>query len=207
MDAQGHGRVGIFGGTFNPPHIGHLVLAQDAIEKFNLSQVIFVPCSSPPHKRSPMLASGEHRMAMLEAAIEGDHRLSVSDVEVCRGGLSYAVDTIEELSVKYPEGVDFLIGSDSLMELHLWKDIKRLLTMCEFKVFARPGFSVETVEPGLRKLPAPWPEKILGNMATGHLIEISSSEIRHRIAEGMSIRYLVHPLVEMYIMEHSLYRG
>ena len=194
------------GGTFNPIHMGHLVVAQDAMEKFNFEQVIMMPCAMPPHKRCSKLAPAAHRIAMVSAAIEGDLKFSVSDLEIERGGYSYAIDTVRELHAIYPEhDINFIIGSDSLTELHLWKDIYALLEICEFRIMRRPGDRAVPRKKDIQ-LKAPWPGRLLANAAIGHLLEISSSDIRHRVAEGMSIRYLVHPAVEMYIAEHRLYQ-
>lgn len=197
-------RLGVFGGTFNPVHWGHLVLAQDALELFELNRVLFVPCAHPPHKTSADLAPAEHRMALLDAALEGDLRFEACDIELRRQGPSYTVDTVRELQRKFPEvEIVFIIGSDSLMELRSWKDIYALLDICRVVTIARPGAPTAEGDFGLRE---PWPSRIRAGIRAGHQVAISSSDIRWRIAEGMSIRYLVHPAVEMYITEHSLYR-
>jgi len=201
-------KIGILGGTFNPVHLGHLILAQNAIERYELSRILFVPCANPPHKDNSSLLSATHRIAMLQAATEDDPRFEISDVETARKGPSYTVDTISELKAAYPDAsFYFIIGSDTLTELHLWKDIYRLLTMCTFITFSRYGFDVRTITPESLHLDAPWPERLLKEAATLHMIDISSSEIRHRVAEGMSIRYLVPQAVGMYITEHHLYGG
>lgn len=197
-------RTGILGGTFNPIHTGHLILAQTALESFELSSVIFIPCSTPPHKGSSRLAPAQHRLAMLEYAIEGDPRFSMSDIEISRGGISYSIETVKTLQKERPEeDIFFIIGSDTLAELHLWKDIYELLKICSFVTVTRPGtanISTESI-----KLRDPWPERLMERAVTRHLADISSSDIRYRVAEGMSIRYLVPETVEMYITEHNLY--
>lgn len=199
-------RIGILGGTFNPVHLGHLVMAQDALERFELSKVMFVPCAKPPHKRATGLAAAEHRVKMLEAAVEGDLRFEVSTEEVHRGGVSYTVDTVRAFRSLWPEARLFLIlGMDSLVELHLWKDVYALLELCEVLTLTRPGIDAADLRPETLSLKAPWPERLLKNVAAGHPMDISSSDIRRRIAEGMSVRYLVHPAVEMYMAEHRLY--
>jgi len=199
--------IGILGGTFNPVHIGHLLLAQSAVETYDLSTVILVPCNLPPHKPAFNLIPERHRMAMIEAAIEGDIRFSVSDMEIRRGGISFAVDTAAELRRQMPEtDLYFIVGADTLPELHLWKDIYTLLSLYTFAPFTRPGIPVETFSHEQVQLDAPWPARLLKNVTTGRGVDVSSSDIRHRIAEGMSIRYLVPAAVEMYIAEHSLYR-
>lgn len=208
MESQPHRpRIGILGGTFNPIHLGHLIMAQDALELFELSKVMLIPSAHPPHKAAGRLVSAEHRMAMVEAAVEGDTRFEVSDIEIRRGGVSYSVDTAREVNRLHPEAdICFVVGADSLPELHLWKDIDELLTLCRFVVLARPGFGPATAEQGELGLGAAQAVALRADIREGHMVNISSTDIRYRIAEGMSIRYLVHPAVEMYITEHSLYR-
>lgn len=199
-------RIGILGGTFNPVHNGHLLLAQSAIEAFDLCRILFVPCAFPPHKSTTELADAGHRVAMLQEAIEDDLRFEICDVELRRGGTSYAVDTLLELRELFPgAALHFIIGTDTLPELHLWKDAGRLLTLCTFVAFARPGCGPDVVLEKDIRLDPPWPQRLLENVQSSRRVDISSSEIRYRVAEGMSIRYLVPRGVEMYIAEHSLY--
>lgn len=202
-------RIGVLGGTFNPLHMGHLIMAQDALELFELSKVVFVPCASPPHKSAREVVSAAHRLAMIEAALEGDTRFEVSDIEIQRGGVSYSVDTAGELKKLYPDAeICFIVGSDTLQELHLWKDIDRLCSMCVFLTIARPGSIAANGVRGPARDGAVQgtPQGLRNHVKEGHLVNISSTDIRYRVAEGMSIRYLVHPAVEMYIAEHSLFR-
>lgn len=207
-DPHTNNRMGILGGTFNPVHMGHLILAQDAMEHFDLGSVLFVPCACPPHKPVRDLIPAEHRIAMLEAAIEGDLRFQVSRVETDRGGTSYTIDTARELARLYPGSeLHFILGSDSLLELHLWKDIPALLEICRFVTLARPGAEYDSLIAADLRLPDPWPERLKQRVRVGHTVSISSTDIRYRVAEGLAIRYLVHPAVEMYIAEHSLYRS
>lgn len=206
MNESANMRVGILGGTFNPIHLGHLILAQTALEIHELERVILIPCNRPPHKRAASAVAAEHRLAMVRAAVECDPRFEVSDVEVRRGGISYAVDTVAELRTQWPGAeLFFIIGTDTLRELHLWRDIYSVLALCTFLPFARPGVEVETIVPEKLQLDHPWPERLVSRISVGRSIEISSSDIRHRVAEGMSIRYLVPDAVEMYIAEHGLY--
>lgn len=206
-DPTSKNRIGILGGTFNPVHLGHLILAQDALEQFELSKVVFMPCACPPHKSTRELISAEHRAAMLEAAIEGDLRFQVSRDEIERDGISYTIDTARAMKLQHPESeIVFVIGSDSLKELHLWKDIDALLEVCRFVTLTRPGADYEALMQADLRLSTEWSDRLREQVRVGHTLSISSTDIRYRVAEGMSIRYLVHPAVEMYIAEHSLYR-
>lgn len=201
-------RIGILGGSFNPVHLGHLVLAQDALEKGELDQIILMPCALPPHKDARDLVDGRLRLEMLQHAIEGDPSLTVSDIEIKRGGVSYSIDTLHELKEIYPTAdLRFIIGSDMLAELHTWKEIYSIVEQAGFIVFRRPDYCHDALPETLCRLKSPWPQRLQESVISGHMIEISSSEIRMRIAEGMCIRYLVHPAVEMYINEHGLYRS
>jgi len=208
VDTHSHRlRLGVLGGTFNPVHLGHLVMAQDAFEHFEMSKILFVPCARPPHKSSSDLAPANHRLAMLEAALEGDLHFEVSDIEIRRGGVSYTIDTMRSLAEANP-GVElcFIIGADSLLELHIWKEIESLLKLCRIVTIARPGVDLAGLDAFDLQLPPLWQESIMADVRVGHLMNISSTDIRYRAAEGMSIRYLVSPPVDMYIGEHSLYR-
>jgi nicotinate-nucleotide adenylyltransferase len=200
------GAIGILGGTFNPVHTGHLILAQCALETLDLEKVLFVPCASPPHKDSSGLASARHRMAMLESAIEEDLRFELCDLEIKRGGRSYSIDTVKELRSIYSyRKLHFIVGTDTLPELHLWKDVYELLELCSFAGFARPGFEIDSLAEEDLHLDSPWPGRLLNSVVSGRLVDISSADIRYRVTEGMSIRYLVPSAVEMYIAEHGLY--
>ena len=199
-------RIGVLGGSFNPVHLGHLLMGQDALELFGLEKVIFMPCANPPHKPASALAPAADRLAMLRAAIRGDRRFQVSELEIRRGGTSYTVETMR-LLVQSKRAAEwcFIIGGDSLPEIHAWRDIAGLMALCRIVTIARPGFRMD----GIR-----WPEGA-GDAATilkadvraGHLADISSTDVRRRVAEGRSIRYLVPPAVERYIADKSLYRS
>ncbi len=207
MGLQTQQNIGILGGSFNPVHLGHLVLAQDALERYELDRVLFVPCAVPAHKCVDDLAEAQHRVAMLDHALTGDPRFDMSVVELGRAGVSYSIDTIRQLS-EQASGTRFwfIIGADTLLELYTWKDIYRLLELCEFITFQRPGYQ-NGLTPEALHLDSPWPEHLLARVTEAHWMEISSSEIRRRVAEGLSIRYLVPFAVEMYIYEHGLYKS
>lgn len=201
-------RIGIMGGSFDPVHIGHLVIAQDAAEKLELDEVVFVPAAIPPHKRHLNQADANHRMEMLRLAVESDVRFSVSDVEIQRGGVSYTIDTVRELVEARP-GTDWVlvVGSDTLVDLHNWYKVDELLDLCEVATFLRPGESDLAAIASKVELAGRHREMLMENVVEAHLVGISSTEIRMRVAEGLGIRYLVPPEVEMYIFEHGLYRG
>ena len=199
-------KLGILGGTFNPVHLGHLILAQDALERFELDQVLFIPCAQPPHKAAVRLADGAQRLALLHRAVAGDPRFAVSAMELERGAPSYSVDTVRQLRAEQPaRRLVFILGADSLLELHQWRAIGELLELCEFVTMLRPGFPVEFLGGERLHLPAPWPERLLCNLFTGHAVDISSTDIRQRLADHRSIRYLVPDAVECYIRENKLY--
>ena len=200
-------RIGVFGGSFNPVHTGHLVMGQDLLEAYELDEVVFVPCGNPPHKDVAEFAPAEHRKAMLELVSEIDDRFSVSDVELDRAGFSYTIDTLNELqSVLAGDQLFFMIGSDTLPELYTWHRIEDMLETYSILPLVRPGFDSPDLAKMDFQLPEGWRERLLENLVRGHHMDISASDIRMRVAEGMCIRYLVPPEVEMYISEHRLYQ-
>ena len=198
-------RIGVFGGSFDPVHIGHLIIAQDAIEQLELDRLIFVPAAIPPHKLTHKLVEGRHRFEMLELATANNLRFEVSDLELARGGVSYTFDTIQHLQTEHPGAeLFFIIGLDSLVELHLWRNIDELLEICTVVPFGRGGEDPERVAEK-SQLSKVWKTRLLDRLIRIHEVDVSASEIRMRIAEGLSIQTLVLPEVEMYIAEHNLY--
>lgn len=191
-------RIGVFGGTFNPPHTGHLIVAETARESLNLDKVLFIPSSIPPHKTFQSLVDAERRMAMVKLAISGNPHFEVSDIELRRDGKSYTVDTLRMLTTLYPRSQLFLlIGIDNLLELHTWKEPEEIFALCEVVAINRPGFSLSAVRKDyLRRV----------TLLRSPNIDISSSEIRRKARAGKSIRYLVPPAVEAYILKHGAYR-
>jgi len=198
-------RIGVFGGSFDPVHIGHLIIAQDAVEQLELDRLIFVPTAVSPHKQHRAPTDGRHRFEMLELATADKLAFEVSDMELSRGGVSYTFDTIEHLQAEHP-GADlfFIIGLDSLVELHLWRNADELLECCTVVPFGRGGQDPAVIAEKCQ-LSKVWKTKLLDRLIRIHEIEVSASEIRMRIAEGLSIQTLVPPEVEMYIAEHNLY--
>ncbi len=200
-------RIGIMGGSFDPVHLGHLIVAQDAVEKLNLSELIFIPASTPPHKQHVHIQDASHRLNMLQLAIESNHKFSVSRQEIDRGGISYSIDTIKGLKHSQPaSNLILVVGSDTLVDLHNWYRIDELLGLCEVASFMRPGMNIFEKITEEMKLPTNDKEKLLANLFETHLIDISSTEIRARASKGRGIQYLVSPEVESYIKEHGLYQ-
>lgn len=198
-------RLGIFGGSFNPVHLGHLIVAQDALEIMGLQRVIFLPAAQPPHKL-PLLASATDRLEMLRLAVADDPRFEVSSDEIDRGGVSYTVDTLRRFRERYPDAaLYFLIGGDSLLELHTWREIQTILQLAEIVTVGRPGVPLDAINSETLRLPDPWPERLAANIVRGHRVEISSTDVRGRCARGRSIRYLVPLAVERYIAAHHVY--
>lgn len=200
-------KIGILGGTFNPVHIGHLLVAQTVRETCGLDRVALMPCHAPPHKECEQLASAADRLEMVRLAIAGDPDLDVCTLEMERGGVSYAVDTMRAFRGRFPAcEPHFIIGMDSLRELHLWRQAEELLQLCAFIVVDRPGVD-RPVRPSELPLPCPWPDRLLASVVRGRLCEISSREIRRRVAESRPIRYHVPAVVEQYILRRGLYAG
>jgi nicotinate-nucleotide adenylyltransferase len=198
-------KIGILGGTFNPVHTGHLLLAHTVRETCGLTRVLLMPCHNPPHKHLTDLAPAADRLAMVRLAVADDPELGVCTLELERGGVSYAVETMTAFRLRYPEiEPHFIIGMDSLRELHLWRRVRDLLAICPFIVVDRPGID-RPVRAAELPLPAPWPERLLSGVIRGRLCEVSSREIRGRVAENRTIRYLVTPTVEQYIRRKGLY--
>jgi len=191
-------KIGFMGGSFDPVHLGHLVAAQDAYERGGLDRLVFVPTAQAPLKPGVVQASAEARLAMLRAALNGDARFEISDHEVRKGGVSYTIETVRHMRAQFPgDELAWVIGADQVERLHLWREIGELVKLVEFIVLARPGWSVveRTDIPGLR---------LRG--CKGHLVEISSTEVRERVGAGLPVDYLLpHKTVE-YIRETGLYR-
>lgn len=198
--------LGILGGTFNPVHNGHLLMAHAAARAFGLERVLFVPVFTPPHKEVDGGVSAEHRLAMVRLAVAGDPLLAVEPIEIERGGTSYAIDTVRALSDRHPgRELVFIIGSDSLLELHRWKDVDDFLSLCRVVTVIRPGILGHSLRPHDLDFPEAVARRLLADVVTDAVSDASSSEIRRRIAKRMRISYLVPPPVENYIREHALY--
>lgn len=197
-------RIGILGGTFNPPHIGHLICAQEAWLQLGLDRVLLVPAFRPPHKQVEDEPGPRHRLALCRRAVAGDPRLAVSTVEMDRPGLSYTVDTLEELHSSAPDSELFLIvGGDVAAGLPGWHEPERVLSLARPAVAKRRGTSRSTVDEALTSLPGGERTEFFRMPRVG----ISSTMVRRRVRAGQPIRYLVPEAVAEYIEEHRLYGG
>jgi len=187
-------KIGILGGTFNPIHIGHLILAEETREKIGLEKIIFIPAYLPPHKDNSDIAEARHRLAMVKLATSRNSNFFVSDLEIKRDGRSYTIDTIKELKVIYPQDdLYFIIGSDLLEYLDEWKDLNEILKLVKFIVATRPGYPLEKIPSHIATIPI-------------RAVDISGFEIRKAIRENKSFRYLVADAVYDYINKKRLYR-
>jgi len=214
-------RVGVYGGTFNPIHLGHLVLAEEVRERLGLERVLFVPSNLPPHKGAG-LPSGVERLALVRLAIRGNPAFSAVDLEVRRDGLSYSIDTLRALARRHPPPAElvFLIGMDAFEEIATWHEAERLPAAAHFAVFPRVGHPLRDPR---RCAPESWrltgPARLRGGLQSWRTaagtrvwlvpteqLSISASAIRDRAARGASIRYLVPAAVERAILRGGLYR-
>jgi len=184
------------GGTFNPPHIAHLICAEEVYEHFSLDKVIFIPSARPPHKHSDVI-DAQHRYKMTLLAIKDNPHFEVSRIELDRPGRSYTIETVKDLGNIYGADIYWIVGADSILEMPSWKSIDELLNICSFIGINRPGYDISEAYKWIL-------DKILMTNVTE--IGISSSEIRDMIRQGRSIRYLVPRPVEEYIYENGLYK-
>lgn len=225
-------KIAVFGGTFNPIHFGHLRAAEEVLESEGLEKVIFMPAAIPPHKATLPETAPEARFEMLLLAIRENPCFEVSDIEIRRGGRSFTIDTVKELKEKYPKtqrqgsqgaspkdlSISLIVGSDSFNDITTWCEYETLLTLASFVVVARPGVPVKKVT---EALPVELARKFWYDSSSGAylnsfgtsvkylsttLMDISSSDIRRRVKEGLSIRYLMPREVREHILKKGLYR-
>jgi nicotinate-nucleotide adenylyltransferase len=196
-------RIGILGGTFNPPHLGHLVCAQEAYIQLELARVMLIPARQPPHKPLDEEPGPEHRLELCRLAVEGDSRFEVSDLELNREGPSYTADTLSSLLSSAPETDLYLIlGGDIAAGLPDWHEPERVLSMATVAVAKRRGTSRELVEHALAQVEGGERTRFFHMPRIG----VSSTFVRERVRAGQSIRYLVPDKVAGYIAEKGLYR-
>lgn len=197
-------KIGIMGGTFDPIHFGHLATAESVRENFALDEVLFIPAARPPHKVSRRITDEKHRLEMTILATRSNKFFRVSDMELKRTGLSYTLDTINELHKIFGQAAElfFIIGADSLADLSKWHEARELVSKCHFIATTRQGVDVDFSAV----------EEFFGATAREHIhrtttpgLEISSTDIRERVKAGRSIKYLVPEVVEEYILREELY--
>jgi nicotinate-nucleotide adenylyltransferase len=196
-------RMGIMGGTFDPIHYGHLLMAEEARAAFALDQVVFVPNGRPAHKKAYLVSSPEGRYAMTLLATDSNPRFSCSRIEIERPGPSYTVDTVRAFRRMYPDldALYFITGADAVLEILGWHEYDHLARECRFIAVTRPGFVLER----LREIAdAEFLHRVFFLPIPG--LEISSTDLRRRIREGRSIKYLTPEPVESYIHQEGLYR-
>jgi nicotinate-nucleotide adenylyltransferase len=198
-------RVGILGGTFNPPHLGHMVCAQEAYEQLGLDRVLLVPVHTPPHKAVVVEDPGpEHRLALVRAAVSEDERFEASDIEVARPGPSYTVDTLRGLHEASPgDELIFIVGGDMARSLPSWREPDEILRLATLAAAERDEVARADIAGTLGRLEGGERVEFVDMPRIG----ISSTLIRRRVAEGRSIRYLCPDPVVAYIEQHGLYRS
>lgn len=191
------------GGTFDPIHNGHLILAEHSRVVFDLKKVLFIPTGKPPHKEED-ISSMNHRYNMTLLAINTNPYFYLSSIEIQREGTTYTIDTIKSLQSKYKNTeFYFIIGSDSFYNIHKWKDYKELLSLCKFIVAKRPDIDDQRLEDKAKEFNQKYKDSIY--ILEAPLIDISSTRIRDRVKSGLSIKYLVPETVEFYIKQNKLY--
>ena len=209
-------KIGLFGGTFNPIHLGHLRGAEEIREAFGLHQVIFIPAALPPHKTKEEVIEAHHRFEMVKRAIGGNPFFSVTDIELSRPEKSYSIDTIRYFRKNYTDLFYFILGGDAFWEIETWKEFQDLFSNCNFIVMTRPGVQRPSISLPAALVPAfHYEEEIQAWVhASGHLLSfkeitvlnISSTKVRETIEARKSVRYLVPAEIEAYIEKYGLYR-
>lgn len=188
-------RIGLFGGSFNPVHLGHLLVAQSAREELQLSRLFFVPAAQSPFKPDMVLAPAADRLRLLRLALAGQTNCEIDDQEIRRGGVSYSIDTVRDYIRRFAAAQFFyLIGTDHVAQLPKWREAGELARLVEFVVIPRPG-----------QTPAPLPTPFRGRTLSGYPLGVSSSQIRERVKAGLPIELLVGPAVAEAIRNNRLY--
>lgn len=188
-------RLGVFGGTFDPPHVGHLAVASEVHAALQLDRMLIVPSAVPPHKRGRVRASAEQRLEMVRAAVAGDPRFEVDDLEIRRAGPSYTVDTLRALRERFPASeLFFVVGVDQVQELHTWREPDEVARLACLAVVERGGE------------PLPEQDRFRLERVPVTRIDVSSTEIRRRVAAGEPVRYLVTEPVREIIEREGLYK-
>jgi len=196
-------RLGLMGGTFDPVHYGHLVIAEETRLVFGLDRVDFVTSADPPHKKGYEITPAEHRYAMTLLATTSNPFFRVSRREIERAGPSYSIDTIQEYQREFPEAeIFFITGADAILEILTWHRADEAVRLCTFVAATRPGYDLAKME---RVLPPSYLPHIRRITVPG--VDFSSTDIRERVQRGKSIKYLVPEAVEAYIAKYNLYES
>ena len=201
-------RIGILGGTFDPPHLGHLLIAETARVALQLESVLFVPAGEPWLKSGQQITAATHRLCMVELAVADNPRFHVCDCEVRRTGATYTVDTLRQLRSAHPGATElyFIVGSDVLCQFHRWKEPEAILSLCRLAVIDRPGGPEDGMATLARRFPTAMAKGAVVSLA-GPRVDFSASELRRILAAGQSARYQIPDTVAQYIKEHDLYRA
>nr|MBI3614776.1 nicotinate (nicotinamide) nucleotide adenylyltransferase [Nitrospirota bacterium] len=219
-------RVGIFGGTFNPIHQGHLAIAEEVLKTVGLDWVLLIPAGRPPHKKGRKVLPAKHRLEMTRLAVQGHARMEASDLEITRRGKSYTIETVKALERNYPKGTEFylILGLDAFLQFSTWRSPEELMARCHIVVVSRPGYrfsdlsrldflgrpdpaSLNELDAGrrfLQEIPLSAGTRLILFRVTAH--DVSATQIRDHLSGGKRLKNLLPPLVESYIMNHSLYR-
>ena len=197
-------RLGVFGGTFDPPHLGHLAVARCARRELSLDRVVFIPAGEPWMKAGQPVSEAGRRLAMTRLAIAGDERFEASDMETRRPGPSYTVDTLRELRRRWGREAELylFVGADALEQLPRWREPAAVLRLATLVCFPRPGYADVDVA-SLRSIAGDVEPRVV--RLEGPLLDVSGEDIRRRIAEGRSVTGLLSPAVERYVLRHRLY--
>jgi nicotinate-nucleotide adenylyltransferase len=188
-------RIGLFGGSFNPVHVGHLLVAQAAREECALDWLVFIPAAKSPFKPDALLAPASERLRLLRLALAGQNSYTLDDQEILRGGISFTIDTVRDYVRRFPAGEFFyLIGADHVPQLPKWRDARELASLVEFLIIPRPG-----------EIQMPLPEPFRGRPLNGFPLGVSASQIRDRVRRGLSIDLLVPSPVGEAIRNNGLY--
>jgi nicotinate-nucleotide adenylyltransferase len=199
-------KIGILGGTFNPIHVGHLLMAKHAQHQFTLDKILFIPTGHPPHKTSSEIAKAKDRLQMVSLAIEDDPHFEVSDIELHRKGMTYSIDTLRELKRQWDNEVTFyfIMGADVMMNLTTWKDIHYVCKLCEFITMIRKGYDHTMIQNEARRLQEMYHAKV--HLCEFPILDISSTEIRNRLSQNIPIDTMVSHKVANFIFRHGIYK-
>ncbi|QSX06969.1 nicotinate-nucleotide adenylyltransferase [Sedimentibacter sp. zth1] len=196
-------KYGIMGGTFNPIHYAHLFIAEEVLDNFKLDKILFMPTGTPPHKQNINI-DAFHRYTMTKLAVSNNPNFLVSDLEVLNSNVSYSVDTIRKLKLNHPDiEFYFITGTDAILELPTWKEPRELLSLCKFVSVNRPNYVDENLVNKINIIKNNLGGEIF--LLNGHDINLSSTQIRQRVREGKTVRYLLPDSVNDYILKNKLY--